>query len=805
MTASEDRYRALMEGANDGILVASTEGEILEINPRMEEVLGLPRDNASGRHVFDFISDTRSLKAFSEVVARGGGHIDNVPIERADGRPLRMDFSISTADVAGRRLVLAIGHDVTERWQAEQRIRLQTRALEASTNAIVITDIAGTIVWVNAAFTTLTGYAYDEAVGGNPRLLKSGTHDPAFYRDLWSTILSGRSWSGEMTNRTKDGRAYVEEMTITPVRSESGALSHFVAIKQDVTERKRAEEMRVERARLAAFSADVSLALTTRETLRDMLQGCCQAMVEHLGAAFARIWTLDAEQSILELQASAGIYTHLDGGHAHVPVGKLKIGLIAQERRPHLTNDVLSDPRLSDREWAQREGMVAFAGYPLIVEGELVGVAGLFAQQPLSEFTLKALSTAADSVALGIKRKKAEKDLKLRDEQLRQAQKMEAVGQLAGGVAHDFNNLLGVITGYSELLLRNLSAQDPRRARLDHILQAAQRAASLTRQLLAFGRRQILEPRVLDLNELVTDFDKLLRRVIGENIQLVKVCDEELGRVKADPGQIEQVIMNLAVNARDAISGAGRLIIETANVELDEAYARNRVGVEPGAYVMLAVSDTGHGMDADTRSHIFEPFFTTKEPGKGTGLGLATVYGIVKQSGGHIHVYSEPGRGSTFKVYLPRVYEGPERRRAELAGTAPTGSETVLLVEDETPLREMIREVLELNGYRVLAAADPAAAIDAVQSHSGPIGLVVTDVVMPQKSGRDLADELRALRPEARVLYMSGYTDQIISEQDVLAPGAFFLAKPFTTEALLRKIRDVLEAPGSSDERVGAP
>jgi two-component system, cell cycle sensor histidine kinase and response regulator CckA len=381
------------------------------------------------------------------------------------------------------------------------------------------------------------------------------------------------------------------------------------------------------------------------------------------------------------------------------------------------------------------------------------------------------------------------------EEQLRLSQKMEAVGQLAGGVAHDFNNLLTVILGYAILLLKDLVPEDPRRAPLEGIKQAADRAAALTQQLLAFSRRQVLAPRLLDLNAVVADMDKMLRRLIGEHIELSTVLAPELGLVKADPGQIEQVIMNLVVNARDAMPIGGKLTIETGHVELDEACARRRTVGTSGPYVMLAVSDTGHGMDEDTRARVFEPFFTTKEKGKGTGLGLAVVYGIIKQSGGSVWVYSEPGIGSTFKAYLPKVETTTEKPEATTANKrSRRGTETVLLVEDEAAVRSLVRDILESNGYVVLEASRAVEALEASQQHEGPIQLLLTDVVMPDIGGRKLADRLKASRPEAKVLYMSGYTDTAIVQHGLLEPGVAFLQKPFTPEALSRKVREVLDA-----------
>jgi len=378
--------------------------------------------------------------------------------------------------------------------------------------------------------------------------------------------------------------------------------------------------------------------------------------------------------------------------------------------------------------------------------------------------------------------------------QLRQAQKMEAVGQLAGGVAHDFNNLLTAILGYCNLMLDEMPGENPMRADLEEIQSAGERAAALTRQLLAFSRRQILQPQIIDLNMLVRQLEKLLRRLISEDVELVTALAEGLVPVRVDPASIEQVLVNLAVNARDAMPVGGRLTIETANVELGDAYAVTHVTMKAGPYVMLAVSDTGHGMDEATRARVFEPFFTTKEQGKGSGLGLATVYGMVRQSGGYIWVYSEPGHGTTFKVYLPPA---ESRTATELADRgrrvtdATHGWETVLLVEDEDAVRALAREVLRRYGYVVLEARHGVEALRVAERHPDAIHLMVTDMVMPHMSGRDLADRLSTVRPRMKVLFISGYTDHALMHRD-LTPGAAFLQKPFTPEVLARTVRSLL-------------
>jgi two-component system cell cycle sensor histidine kinase/response regulator CckA len=389
-------------------------------------------------------------------------------------------------------------------------------------------------------------------------------------------------------------------------------------------------------------------------------------------------------------------------------------------------------------------------------------------------------------------RRQAEK--KLQETRSRQVQKMEAVGRLSGGIAHDFNNLLGVIIGYTEILEASISQSDPRYKGVQEIKKAGGRAALLTRQLLAFSRQQVMEPEIMDLNAVVADIENLLCRVIGEDIELTTSLDSTLGRIMADKGQIEQVIVNLAANARDAMPTGGKLTIQTANVELDETFVRDNPYVRPGSYVQFSVADTGIGIDATTQAHIFEPFFTTKDRGKGTGLGLATVYGVVKQSDGYIWVRSERGNGSTFTICLPRVAGALQPVAPKIRELASwQGGETILLVEDEESLRAVTRDMLVQNGYEILEADGGREALESAQRHHGPIHLLLSDVVMPEMNGPILAEKLAPSRPEMKVLFMSGYTDYAIGKHGVLEAGVHLLAKPYTREGLLSKVRAVLE------------
>jgi two-component system cell cycle sensor histidine kinase/response regulator CckA len=380
------------------------------------------------------------------------------------------------------------------------------------------------------------------------------------------------------------------------------------------------------------------------------------------------------------------------------------------------------------------------------------------------------------------------------EDQFRQAQKMEAVGRLAGGVAHDFNNLLLVISGYAEVILEQLERGSTLHQKAMAIQQSADRATTLTRQLLAFSRKQLLELKVVDVNAIVSDMERLLRPLIGEDIELVTKLTDNLGRTRADSGQLEQVLMNLVVNSKDAMPEGGKITIMTEDVTLDDSYRREHTFIKPGQYIMLSVSDTGVGMSKETQAQIFEPFFTTKEKGKGTGLGLSTVYGIVKQSGGYVFVQSEPDRGSAFRIYLPRVDDPAETHGpTKTAQEATNGSETVLLVEDEESVRQLVKETLAAKGYRVLEAENGKAGLEVAQGFDGKIDMVITDVVMPGMSGRELAKQLVAQRPGTKVLYLSGYTEDSVVQQDVLGSGASFLQKPFTLQTLAKKVREILK------------
>jgi signal transduction histidine kinase/CheY-like chemotaxis protein len=443
-------------------------------------------------------------------------------------------------------------------------------------------------------------------------------------------------------------------------------------------------------------------------------------------------------------------------------------------------------------------GVESGVSVPLTGPDGPTGILGGYARdgRAFSPDDVHFVQAVANILAAALDRREAEEGLIQSQIRLQSVQKMEAIGRLAGGIAHDFNNLVQAIGGYTEILLRRLPEHDPLRRHAEEIKKAGDRAAALTRQLLAFSRQQVMQSKVLDLNTVVANVEALLRRLIGEDIELETILEQGLGAVRADAAQLEQVLMNLAVNARDAMPDGGTLTIETRNVELTRADQREAFAIQTGPYVLLAVSDTGCGMDAETRARAFEPFFTTKPPGHGTGLGLSTVYGIVKQSGGYIWVDSEPGLGTRVRIYLPRVdlpVETLEARRP-LPSSAPRGTETLLLVEDEEGVRDLIREWMSGHGYTVLAAANGLEALDLAEAYQGRIHLLIADVVMPQMGGPALASRLLPLRPDMKVVYVSGYADEAIGDPELLRDGAAFLQKPFTLDSLLRQVREILDS-----------
>ncbi len=636
---------------------------------------------------------------------------------------------------------LASAHQRGERSrrESEERYRIIT---ETASDAIITIDETSRVLFVNHAAEKIFGHSENEMIGRSLTLLMPDylrhVHEAGIKRYL-DTGQKHLNWKSiELPGLHKDGHQISLEVSFGEFKKNGE--HNFTGIVRDVSERKRTQE---ERERFFALGAD----LLVIASFDGHFKWASPAWQRALG------WSLE---------------------------------------------EIISHPWLyfvhpEDQEKTIKEAEKLFQGVETVsFENRYRHKNGSYRwiswnARPYREEQL--LYCAASDVT---ERKELE-------EQLRQSQKLESIGLLAGGVAHDFNNLLTVIMGYSSIGLSRIAPDDPLRRNLEEINQAAERASSLTRQLLAFSRKQILQPKVLDLTSTVSNMDKMLRRLIGEDIQLVTVLDPKLQRVKVDPGQVEQILMNLAVNARDAMPKGGKLTVETKNVVLDSAYSRRHGNVIPGPYVMLALSDTGAGMDSQTQARIFEPFFTTKGPGKGTGLGLAMVYGIVKQSGGNIWVYSEPGHGTTFKIYLPTVEDEAEAiHESSLMFERKKGTETILLVEDEDAVRMLLLDILQVEGYTVLQASNGYEALEICEEYSDPIHLLMTDVVMPGMSGSQLVERLTANCRDVKVLYMSGYTDDAIVHHGVLDPGVAFLQKPFTPNGVAEKVREVLESNVSS-------
>jgi PAS domain S-box-containing protein len=693
--------------------------------------------------------------------------------------------------------VQGIARDVTERKlaaesrrQSDERYRV---LFENNPLPLWVYDVETlAFLAVNEAAILHYGYSEEEFLAKTIEDIRPPEDLEALEQDL-AVHRTGLRNAGVWRHQKKDGSIIFVEVT-SHVLNFAGRPAKLI-LANDVTQRQRLEEIQAARTAQLALRADVNAALAEPGwSSQQTLERCTEALVQHLGVALARVWVLNRDRDLLELSASSGIFTDISGPGANLQAEAEEAELIAETRQPYVTHELQNDRTPAGGRWAEPLGLVAGAGYPLMVGERLVGVIAVYSRLAFADDITEVLASVADTISHNIERRRVEETLETTEAQLRQAQKMEAIGQLAGGISHDFNNLLTVIAGYCALALKEVPVEDPLSTHLGEIKKAGDRAAGLTRQLLAFSRKQIMQPEVLSLNRVVTEIETMLQRLIGESVELSTSQDARLGTVKADPGQIEQVIMNLVINARDAMPRGGKLTIETANVELDEEYARHHVSVAPGSYVMLAVSDTGTGMDPATQARVFEPFFTTKAPGKGTGLGLSTVFGIVKQSGGNIWIYSEIGRGTSFKIYLPRVDEAAQAyRRIPERAESLQGTETVLVLEDDNNLRRLSRTILNLFGYQVLEASSGAEAMALCESHAGPIHLLATDVVMPGMSGGEAAERLAQLRPEMKVLFMSGYTDDIIVHQGVLDPGANFIQKPFGPDDLARKVREVLE------------
>jgi len=758
---SEERFRAVATTASDAIITIDENSVIQMVNPATEKIFGYSRAEMLGQNLTSLMPErfrgahanalgtylvTNLKKKSWEAIELPGLH--------KSGKELPLELSFAEYAIEGKRFFTGIARDISERKRAQEALKESEerfRTLFENARDIVFTcDLFGNFTSLNRAGEAIIGYSREEALQSNFTRVVAPE-----YIQVAKEMLSRKSGGDvetvyELEIVTKSSRRILVEISSRTLH-EDGQPVGVQGSARDITARRRDEDA----------------LRKSEEQYRVLFDRNPQPMWVYDLKTLAFLAVNDAAVLHYGYSRECFLAMTVDAIHPHDDVPALIEQVSKIDGHCHLG------------EWRHCDST-----------GKIINV----------EITANVIDFANRKAGLVLvnditAHKIAEEALNNSQAQLQQSQKLEAIGQLAGGVAHDFNNLLTAIGGYSDLTLRRLSEEDPLRSNLVEIKKATDRASSLTRQLLAFSRKQILEPKVLDLNTVVNDMSKMLRRLIGEDVELVTELSPELDRVKADPGQVEQILMNLVVNARDAMPHGGKVTIETKNVVLDEGYAFHHVPVNPGEYTMLAISDTGMGMDRETQSHVFEPFFTTKPAGKGTGLGLSTVYGIVKQSGGYVWVYSEVGSGTVFKIYLPRVEaSGDNEKQKQNAASLVKGKETILLVEDEEIVRRMARMMLENHGYSVLEAGDVKDAMRLCFENASKIDLLLTDVIMPGMSGRVLAERIATFCPKLPVVYMSGYTDDAIVRHGILEEDIFFLQKPFTRESLLAKVREALSS-----------
>ncbi|MDI6763735.1 MAG: PAS domain S-box protein [Thermodesulfobacteriota bacterium] len=738
----------------------SLDGKILECNPIAVKTLEYEsKGELIGKVLVDTVYAPSSRPKASQLFERwkkeGKLKNEEMQIITRQGKILDVLLNVDTInDLNGNPLYsISTQVDVTEQKQIEEALRQSEeryrKLFENVPVGIYRTTPKGEIIDANPPLIQMLGFPDRESL----IIAKlEETYVNKEDRKKWQEMMDRE---GEVRNHEKQLRCrdetviWVEEDS-RAVRDASGRVIYYEGAMEDITERKRAEEALKQ----------------GEERYRILVEESFDGIFIQKGPKI-----IFANRRLYEM---LGYDKNELEGMDHWLVYHPDYQALTRERaRARMLGEEV--PSQYEVKLQRKDGS-AF-------DGEVLARGIMFGDEPGIQVWIRDIT----------ERKRSEEEKVSLHDQLRQSQKIEAIGRLSGGIAHDFNNLLTIISGNAQLSLLDLKQGDPLRGNIEEIRKASERAADLTRQLLAFSRKQVMEMQVLDLNLIVKGLDKMLHRLLGEDIDLVTVLPEGIGKVKADPGQIEQVIVNLAVNARDAMIEGGKLTIETADVELDEEYAHKHIAVEPGRYVMLSVSDTGVGMTPEVKERVFEPFFTTKEQDKGTGLGLSTVYGIVKQSGGNIWVYSEPGQGTTFKVYLPQVDEPLTEQKQEVVKEIPRGNETILVVEDEETVRKLAVRSLKSLGYRVLDAPEGGMALLLCEEFKGRIHLILTDVVMPGMSGRKLAERLKQIHPEMKVLYMSGYTDNAILHHGILEPGINFMQKPFTLENLARKVREVLD------------
>ncbi len=793
LDASEARYRRIVETTSQGVWMLDASGKTTFVNERMASMLGYTREELAAlpaSSVIDVFS--REMVAERARAATRGAIQTECQLRHKDGSAVWVMIEASPlVDERGQaegRLALVL--DITGRKRSEEALRITEARLgrlwESGLVGIFVLDVEGVVLDLNGAAATLLDRQRTDVISRRIMLrdLVPSELGPLADRAAAEILETGKLAPFEAEVAREGG----ERVSIIAGAGMIDADTSMV-IAIDVSERKRAQRELLERVEFQALTGEVSVALANADPLDRILQRCALAIAEHLDVDLARIWTTKTPTDELLLKASAGPLALTESPAMPTRPEVLRI---ASDHHPCVSNDAAHD--LADPPWFEQRGLVSFAGHPLLVAGKLVGVVAVYGRRRLSPATLEHLGSLASTLSVGVQRKLVEEAGQSLEAQLRHAQKMEAVGRLAGGIAHDFNNVLSVILSYAELILGDLPKEDPVAEDVREMHKAGMRAADLTRHLLMFSRQQIIEPRAVHLGDVLAGMDKMLRRLLGEDVALAIKVGDGLGHVLVDPGSVEQIVMNLVVNARDAMPRGGRLEIATENAVLDEAFTQTHLGAKPGAYVKLSVTDNGVGMDAATMTRIFEPFYTTKERGKGTGLGLSTVFGIVRRSNGFIWVDSEQQVGTTFTIHLPRV-DGQAVAATSAPPTTLRGTETILLAEDEEQVRAVARDILQRAGYTVLEARTPEEAIAIAESPDTPIDLLLTDVVMPQMSGPELAKQVKARRPQLKVLCMSGYAEDATVRHGVIDAGLPFLQKPITVEGLTKKVRAVLDGP----------
>jgi two-component system, cell cycle sensor histidine kinase and response regulator CckA len=760
-TSKDWFYKIFHASSNLMTITRLEDGFILDINQAGADFGGFDREELIGtsRKELNLWADpVQRDMVIRKIKEEGRVHNLEVDLVRKDGEVRRVLFSANPIVINNESCALSIGVDITERKKVEDALRESEERFRLITNTIdeifyIYDAQKGIATYLSPAFERIWGYSRERALNRQDDPFVNPVHPDDREKVMnWGPLtLTGQPVNYEYRIVRADGSIRHIWDRGYPIAEKDGKVTLYVGTGLDVTEWRQAEE-----------------------ALRESR--------EYLNQIINRI----ADPILVK-----------DGNHKHILVNDAFCAFTEQRREDLIgrTGFENMSKELVEALWKDEESVLQ-TGKESLTEDVLPGPHG----RSHTLMTKKSLLTDKNGEKQIVFVLRDITEYKRLEVQLLQSQKMEAIGVLAGGVAHDFNNLLNVINGYSELALEALAQNDPTRQDIKQIWDAGKRAATLTSQLLAFGRKQILQPEILDLNEIIAQMSSMLRRLIGEDIDLATETSADLGMIHADPAKIQQVILNLAVNARDAMPQGGKLTIEAANVELDKSYIKEHSVAKPGAYVMLAISDNGIGMDAETKARIFEPFFTTKGKGKGTGLGLATVYGIVKQSNGFIWVYSEPGEGTSIKIYIPRV-EGKSSKVAveEEKEQEFPGSETVLLVEDEAAVRTLASRILRDRGYTVVEAGDGLEALRLAGEYSGEIHLVLTDVIMPGMSGSALVSQIEAARPGIKALYISGYTDNAIVHHGILDSNIAFLEKPFSPNQLARKVREIL---GSSPKPI---